>query len=184
MNQVFRISVGPETVQGHLPAVRVGLGFGCRFSIAGVDRVDGVPAPKIWISRKEAATVFWEAEWDETVGMWVATIGSDATAAVGSYVYALTMFGEDIGTEFIAGQGAFSVYSSIASPATDGTGETGGTGTTVQMLITALDERVTALEDKFAALAAIGMFDPVNAFDHEMRQQVADITNALRGNQS
>ena len=183
MNQVFRINVGPETVQGRLPAVRVGLGFGCRFHISGVDHVADVPAPKIWITRKEAATLYWEAVWDETLGLWVATITADAAAYVGSsYVYALTMYGEDTGTEYIAGQGTFAVYSTVAYAGA--TGGTGGTGSSIYDLISGIDARLTAVEARFTALAGLGMFDAEQAFDIELRQQVEAITNALRGNQT
>lgn len=181
MNQVFRINVGPDTVQGRLPPVRVGLGFGCRFHIAGVPHVADVPAPKIWITRKEAATLFWTAAWDETLGVWVADIGNDATANIGTYAYALTMYGESTGNEYIAGQGAFAVYSSIAYAG--GSGGTGGTGSSVYELVAALDGRLTAIEARFADLATLGMFDPEQAFEHELRQQLADITNKLRGSE-
>ena len=180
MNQVFRISVGPETVKGALPPARVGLGFCCRFIITGVDNVADVPTPKIWVSRKEAATVFWEAVWDADNAYWVATVSADAAANVGNYAYALTMFGADIGAEFIAGQGAFGVYSSIASP-TGGTGATGGTGLTVDGKIAALEARIVALEDWRDGIAGIAQFDAANAFEYELRQQVADITNILKG---
>lgn len=180
MNQIFRINVGPETVQGRLPAVRVGLDFCCRFHIAGVPHVADVPPPKIWITRKEASTVYWEATWDETLGLWVATIGSDASANVGTYVYALTMYGENDGSEFIAGQGAFAVYTTIAY--TEGSA-TGGNGTSVWDLITALEGRIEAVEAKFTAFTELGMFDAEQAFDIDMRNQVAAITTLLRGTQ-
>ena len=180
MNQIFRINVGPETVQGRLPAVRVGLDFGCRFHIAGVAHVADVPAPKIWITRKESSTVYWTATWDETLGLWVATIGSDASAEVGTYVYALTMYAEDGVTEFIAGQGAFAVYPTIAY--TDGSA-TGDNGTSVWDLITALEGRLEAIETRFTAFAELGMFDAEQAFDIDMRNQVAAITTLLRGTQ-
>ena len=185
MNQVFRINVGPETVQGRLPAVRVGLGFGCRFHISGVDHVADVPAPKIWITRKEAETLYWEAEWNETFGVWVATIGSDATADVGTYVYALTMYGDDVNAEFIAGQGAFAVYDSIAyAGGGGGTGGTGGTGSSFGDRVIALETKMTAVEARFAELAGLAMFDAAQAFDYELRQQIEAITNMLRGNQT
>lgn len=179
MNQVFRINVGPETVLGRLPPARVGVGFSCRFHIAGVDHVADVPPPKIWVTRDDDDTLYWEAVWDNSIGLWVATIGNTASASAGSYIYALTMYGEDVGAEFIAGQGVFTAYTSIAY-----VGESGASGTSIGGSIIALDARLTAIEDKLAELATVSTFDAAHAYDYEMRQQIEAITNILRGNQA
>ena len=80
MDQIFRINVGPETIQGRLPAVRVGKGFCSLFHITGVAYDDTVPVPKIWIGESENTALFWEAVWDSSLGLWVVEVGGQAAA--------------------------------------------------------------------------------------------------------
>ena len=165
MNQVFRITVGPETIEGRLPARRVGLNYNCRFHVAGVP-ADAAAAPKIWITTS-----------DGTLGVWVVDVNTDASQVAGSYLYALTLCDDSATEEYIAGQGAFTVYTTIASG-----GETGGTaGESVLALITALESRVETIEARLTEFAQLEMFDPLAARDIEMREQVQTITNLLRG---
>ena len=155
MNQVFKITVGPETIDGRLPPRRVGQHFNCRFHVGGV-AADSITAPKIWISTA-TGSLFWEGEFDATLGVWVVEVNGDATETAGSYVYALTLYGEEEGLEYIAGQGAFTVYASIA----DG-GETGGTaGTSVYELVEALTARVETLESK---AGKVPLFDDIDSW--------------------
>lgn len=155
MNQIFRINVGPETVQGRLPPRRVAQHFNCRFHITGVS-ADALAAPKIWVST-ENGTLFWEGEFDATLGVWVVEVNGDASETVGSYAHALSIYGEEEGKEYMAGQGAFTVYASIA----DG-GETGGTaGTSVYELVELLTARVEALESK---IGKVPMFDDIDSW--------------------
>lgn len=155
VNQVFKITVGPETIDGRLPPRRVGQHFNCRFHIGGVS-ADSPTAPKIWVST-DTGSLFWIGEFDATLGVWVVEVNGDATETVGSYVYALTVYGEEAGLEYIAGQGAFSVYSSIASG-----GETGGTGgESVYELLEALTARVETLESK---AGKVPMFDDIDSW--------------------
>lgn len=169
MNQIFRITVGQDTLQGRLPSVRVGKGYSCRFFIYGVAAVDGVAGPKIWIA-KGAETYFWTGVWDSTIGAWIIDINPDATATVENKTYALTAYGETEQQEFFIGQAAFVVYATIITG-----GETGGTaGTSVGER---LDEMI-AWKD---AMTALPMFDPESAYDIDLRRQVQTLTNALRG---
>lgn len=181
VNQIFRINVGPETLQGRLQAVRVGKGYSCVFHISGVAYVEGEAALKIWIGSTEADTLFWTGEWDSAKGLWVVTVSQQATETVATRSYALTMTGDD-GTgegvrEYIAGQGPFTVYDNIAA----GGGEGGEDGESFGEQLAALDARILVLEQRFEDLATLGMFDGQNAYDHEMRTQIETITNKLRG---
>ena len=170
MNQIFRITVGQETIQGRLPSVRVGKDYCCRFHIYGVDYSETVLPPKIWVSTG-TGTLFWTGVWSETVGAWVVDVNTDATATVGAKSYALTVFSPDAADkEYLVGQAAFVVFTTIA-----GGGETGGTaGESVFVRLAALE----AWMDNFADLP---MFDPESAFDIDMRTQIQTITNRLRG---
>ena len=183
MNQTFRINVGQETLQGRLTAVRVGKGFPCVFYISGVENVEDVAPPKIWVGATEATARFWSGIWSDLLGLWVVTVGTNATATVGSASYAMTMFGvvpgEAEAREYIVGQGPFTVYANIAG----GGGETGETGQSLGEQIIELAARLDAIEARFADLATLGMFDPENAFDIDMRNQVQAITTKLRGPQ-
>lgn len=175
MNQIFRITVGQDTLQGRLPAVRVGKGYSCIFHIHGVAYAEATPPPKIWIGTSEATTLFWTAEWDSALGIWVVSVGSDAAATTEARTYALTMNGPD--GEYIAGQGPFAVYTHVAAG-----GATGGTaGCSLSAQILALDGRIAVLEDRLAALTGIPAFDPELADEMEMRNQVLAIGNILRG---
>lgn len=181
MNQIFRITVGVETLQGRLQAVRVGKGYSCIFHISGVAYAEGEAAPKIWIGSTEADTLFWTGVWDSEKGVWVVAVNSDASATVATRSYALTMTGDD-GTgegvrEYIAGQGPFTVYSNIAGGGAEG----GDEGESLGEQIVALNARLLILEQRFEDLATLGMFNGEQAFDHEMRAQVEAITNKLRG---
>ena len=176
MRQIFRINVGPETLSGRLPPVRVGKGYCSLFHISGVTNTADVPPPKIWVTTADG-TKFWLGVWNDQLGLWVVDVNSDASAAIGPYAYALTMFGADSNKEYIAGQGIFTVYSTIAAG-----GETGGTaGISYGSLIAALDGRIAALEERFAGFVELGMFDPINAYDSDLRAQVQAITTMLRG---
>ena len=196
MRQIFRINVGPETISGRLPPVRVGKGYCSLFHISGVANTADVPPPKIWVTTADD-TKFWLGVWNDQLGLWVVDVNSDASAAIGSFAYALTMFGADSNKEYIAGQGIFTVYSTIAAG-----GETGGTaGESVGVLLGDLTDRVAALElaqpggtgenslesrlgaieTWLTGLAELPMFDPQTARDIEMREQVQAITNKLRG---
>lgn len=170
MNQIFRITVGQDTLQGRLPAVRVGAGYCCRFHIYGVDYASGVVPPKIWIS-VGTDVLYWVGTWSETVGAWVVTVNTDATAVAGVKSYALTVFAEAESNEYMVGQAAFVVFDTIAS------GETGATGGTAGISISA---RVAALETWMESFSDLPMFDPETAYDIEMRTQIQTITNRLR----
>jgi len=176
MNQVFRITVGQETILGRLPAVRVGRGYCCRFHIYGVEYSEETPPPKIWITTADN-TLFWTGTWDSQIGAWVVEIGGDAAATVGSaYNYALTVFGADLNKQYIVGQGLFAVYDSIASG-----GETGGTsGTSLSDQIVDLQTRLTVVEEKLAAFVSLSSFDPETSNEEALREQVRTITDILR----
>lgn len=190
MNQIFRITVGQETILGRLPPVRVGQGYSSLFHISGVAAT--CAAPKLWITTKTVSvdpeteeeiettdTRFWTAVWSTTLGLWVVSVGNLPTQNTGSYLYAVTMCGggQDA-PEYIAGQGSFVVYSNIANGGASGEGEG---GTSIMEMIEALTERVEALEAVLTAGAELPMFDPESAFDIDMRNQVQAITNLLRG---
>lgn len=179
MNQIFRINVGAETIQGRLPAFRIGKGYCCRFQISGVEYVaEGVP-PKIWITTgtgESATTLFWTGAWSSELGLWVVEVNTDASAVAGVFSYALTVFGAEADKEYIVGQGSFTVYTTIAAG-----GETGGTaGQSVAVTLADHEARIAAIEAKFEAFAGLATFDPA-AFDTDMRNQVLAITNILRG---
>ena len=182
MNQIFRITVGPETVQGRLPPFRIGKGYCCRFHIAGVEHVENGKPPKIWITTgtgESARTLYWTAEWNDDEGLWVVEVNTDASAVAGVFSYALTVFGVAADKEYIIGQGAFTVYTTIASG-----GETGGTaGQSLAVTVADHEARIAAIEAKFAAFAGLATFD-TQAFDIDMRNQVLAITNILKGNPS
>ena len=174
MNQIFRITVGPETIEGRLPTLRVGQGYYSLFHIAGVSPTEA--APKVWITT-EGDTQYWTAEWDTERGVWVATVSNAVTQVVGSYAYAVTMGGaDDTDPEYIAGQGVFVVYTNIAAG-----GIVGKDGTSIVGMISALEARIAMIESVLEAGAELGMFDPEAAYDIDMRNQVQAITNILRG---
>lgn len=176
MNQVFRIAVGPETLEGRLPARRVAQHFACRFHISGVPS-DAVSAPKIWITTETGSVLYWVGTFDGNQGVWVIDVNTDASETVGSYLYSLTVTDNEDAEEYNVGQGAFTVYSTIASG-----GETGGTsGASVYELLLSIDERLQTVEGRFEEMSGLAMFDPESAFDIELRQQVQSITNLLRG---
>lgn len=177
MNQIFRITIGPETILGRLPSLRVGQGYCSLFHIAGATEDGTGISPKVWIS-KDGDTLFWTGEWDEDRGLWVVNVGSAISSEPGTYAYAITMANAD-GCQYIAGQGVFSVYSNIAS----GSGTSGDDepGTSIMELVAALTMRVEALEAILTPGASLPMFDPESAFDIDMRNQVQAITNILRG---
>lgn len=170
MNQIFRITVGQDTLQGRLPAVRVGAGYCCRFHIYGVDYAAGVVPPKIWVS-VGTDVLYWVGEWSETVGAWIVNVNTDATATAGVKSYALTVFAEAESDEFLVGQSAFVVFNTIAS------GETGATGGTAGVSIAG---RVAALEAWMGLFSDLPMYDPETATDFEGRTQIQTITNRLR----
>ena len=177
MNQIFRITVGQETIFGRLPAIRVGKGYCCRFHIFGAAYSETTPPPKIWVTTADA-TLFWSGVWSETLGVWIVEVGSDAAATVGSsYNYALTVFGTEANKEYIVGQGSFTVYDTIA-----GAGETGGTaGTSLSEQILDLQTRLSVVEEKLGAFLAISSFNPETSNEEALREQVKAITDILRG---
>jgi hypothetical protein len=176
MNQIFRITVGQETLSGRLPTLRVGLGYCSLFHISGVSPSGA--APKVWVSVDEESPDYWEGIWDSERGVWVVEVGNSVTATAGTYAYAITMGGAEADDpEYIAGQGAFVVYTSI----TCGGGTQGEPGTSWLGLLQELSERVENIEAVLEAGAVIGMFDPETAFDIDLRTQVQSITNILRG---
>lgn len=142
MNQIFRIAIGPETIEGKLPSLRVGQGYGSLFNISGITSVE--PAPKVWIKTDdEEPAVFFEGTWDTERGLWEVDVGSSISQIAGSYLYAITVNSAVEGDPtYIAGQGSFVVYSNIAS---DG-GDVGEAGATVLGLIADLTARVGVLE--------------------------------------
>ena len=175
MNQIFRITVGQETLQGRLPPVRVGKGYCSLFHIYGVAHRTDVPAPRIWITTEEE-TLYWIASWDSEIGAWVVDVSTEATVDAAVKEYALTVFGNTLTKEYLVGQGPFVVYNNIAG----GTGATGATGGTAGA---SLLSRIVAMEERFASLAEIPAFDPEQAFDIDLRTQVQVIGNKLRGSE-
>lgn len=175
MNQIFRITIGPETLNGKLPAVRVGQGYNSLFYISGVS--SSVRPPKVWVSAN-GETQFWESVWSPTEGLWVCEVGNSVTANAGGYMYAVTMNStEDALPEYIAGQGHFVVYSNI----TMFSGTPGSDGQSFASQFQALSDRLDAIEAVMFAGSTLGMFDPDEAYDYEFRNQVKSITNILRG---
>lgn len=170
MNQIFRITVGQDTLQGRLPPIRVGKDYWCRFHIFGVGNAAGTSSPKIWIATGED-TYFWTGEWSSEIGCWVINISTAATATVASKTYALTAFGMDADQEFFIGQAPFVVFNTIASDGVDG----GTAG------VPSAASRLDAIEAWIDNFADLPMFDPESARDIEMREQVQTITNKLRG---
>lgn len=173
MNQIFRITVGPETLQGRLPPVRVGKNYCCRFHIFGVAYTAETVPPKIWITTA-GTTLFWSGTWNGTLGAWVVDVNTDASAAVGSEHYALTVYGEEATNEFMVGQGAFVVYPTIVTG-----GETAG-GTAGE----SLGSRLEAIEAWMASFETLPAFDPATAFDIDMREQIKTITEKLNGSEA
>ena len=167
VNQIFRITVGQETLQGRLPSIRVGKGYWCRFQIYGAEHGEGISPPKVWITTS-ATTYYWTGVWSAAAGAWIVDVGTDATASVATEEYALSVFGGS--REFFVGQAPFVVYNTIASG-----GETGGTAGI------SLDERLIALESWMSSFKNLPMFDPETAFDIDMRTQMQTVTNKLRG---
>ena len=186
MNQIFRITVGPETIQGRLPTCRVGRTYSSVFHIAGVS--PDVAPPKIWVSvttpspdagtPETTTTLFWTGVWSAKLGLWVVEVNNDPTQNAGSVPYALTVGGGVDKPEYIIGQGVYVVYDNIAA----GGGASGGQpGDTLLSRITTLEDRVTEIELKLLAMTNLPLFDPIGAFDIDMRNQVHAITNILRG---
>ena len=186
MNQIFRINIGPETLQGRLPPVRVGHRFSSVFHVTGAGDASAIP-PRIWITvddpnhegegQPSKVTLFWIGQWNHERGLWQIHVNPDATRKVGIQFYALTIAGGTNAAEYIAGQGTFTVYQNIVVD-----GESGGTaGDSLDARLLALTERVESLETRFAALSTLPMIDPDTAKDWEMREQVRTITNMLRG---
>jgi len=139
VNQIFRINIGPETLLGRLPPVRVAQTYSVLFHISGAGG-SGAPAPKIWVPVGNAV-LFWTGTWDDSLGLWTVIVSSDATASVRTVKYALTIGGTPT---YSVGEGNFAVYDSVA-----GDGATGGTaGESVLELVTALEARVAELEDR------------------------------------
>ena len=185
MNQIFRITVGPETIHGRLPACRVGRCYSSLFHVAGVS--PDIEPPKVWINvvtpgvgdaPDTTEVLYWTGEWSNTLGLWVIGVNSDPTQKTGTVPYALTVGGGDGTPEYIIGQGTFTVYDNIAA----GGGCSGGDpGESLASLVAALTERVEELEARWSAMMELPMFDPQAAFDIDMRNQVQAITNILRG---
>jgi len=168
VNQVYRITVGQGTLLGRLPAVRVGVGFCCRFEVYGVSHATGTVPPKIWITTADD-TLYWVGVWDTRLGAWIVEVNTDATEEVASRKYALTVFGTAEDKEYFVGESSFEVIATIA-----GTGATGGvSGQSVSV-------RLTQIEDWIGAFADIGDFDPENATDFEMREHVKAIGDKLK----
>lgn len=182
MKQTFSITIGPETVDGRLRNVRVGKDFCCRFMIYGVSP-SALLAPKIWITclvNNATVTKYWTSAYNESLGCYIATIGNDATSSVGTFTYAVTLFDDsDVSQEFVAGQGTFTVYQTIAS--VDSTEGGGTSGNTLSTTLAAFDGRITAIENKFARLATLSDFDPNSATDEQFRAQLETITSMLKG---
>lgn len=171
MNQIFRITVGQDTLHGRLPAVRVAKGFCSRFHIYGLAHSEEAHGPKIWVTTADD-TLYWTGAWSQALGVWVVEVNTDATQAAGSKNYALTVFDESGTNEYLAGQGSFTVFSSIADPETGMTGGTAGQS---------LSARVTVLEAWMESFEDLPMFDPVSAYDIDLRNQMQTVTNKLRG---
>lgn len=170
MNQIFRITVGQETLQGRLPSVRVGKGYCCRFHIYGVDYSETTIPPKIWVAAG-TETLFWTGVWSDLVGAWVVDVNTDATLTAGIKSYALTVFSPDaVDKEFLVGQAAFVVFTSVAAG-----GETGGTAGD------SVSARLNAIEAWMDSFTELPMFDPEGAFDIDLRTQMQAVTNMLRG---
>lgn len=151
MNQVFKITVGPETINGRLPGLRVGQGYCSVFHIAGVSS-DSEP-PKVWVTVGEDS-YFWVATWLD--GVWQCLVNNDPTQTVGTKDYAITMGGGDDGgntkPEYIAGQGKFTVYHNIAGSGTAGGGDN---GQTITGQIAAIDGRLTIVEGQLGDFATL-----------------------------
>ena len=182
MNQIFRITIGQETLNGKLPSVRVGQGYCSLFYISGVSST--VRPPKVWVSAN-GETFFWEAVWSELEGVWICEVGNSVTENAGGYMYAVTMNSKDDALpEYIAGQGHFIVYTNITNfsgtPGSDGQSFASQFQALWDSLNATID-RLTAIESVMTAGAALGMFDPDQAYDYEFRNQVKSITNILRG---
>lgn len=173
MNQIFRIAIGPETIEGRLPSLRVGQGYYSLFHISGVSSTEA--PPKVWITTA-GDTQYWEAVWDSERAVWVASVSNSVTQIVDTYAYAVTMGGatEDA-PEYIAGQGIFTVYSNIALG-----GTVGEEGTSIAGMLSELTERVASIEAVLEAGSELTMFDPEAAYDIDLRTQVQAITNILR----
>ena len=173
MNQIFRTAIGPETVSGKLPSIRVGKNYCSLFHITGIASTE--PAPKVWISVNDV-TLYWEGTFDTTNGVWVVEVGNSITATAGTFAYAITMVGSnESAPEYIAGQGIFTVYSNI----TTNDSELGEAGTSFVAVIADLTSRIETLEA--GGGATLPTFNPDTAFDTELRAQVLAITNYLNG---
>lgn len=153
MNQIFKITIGQDTINGKLPGLRVGQGFCSVFHIAGVD--SSGPPPKVWVTVNEDS-YFWTSVWLD--GVWQCVVNAEPTQKVGTKQYAITMGGGDDGEggakpEYIAGQGTFTVYHNIAG---SGTGTEGGEGgQTITGQIAALDDRLTIVEGRLGDFATL-----------------------------
>jgi len=175
MNQIFKIAIGPETVNGKLQSLRVGQGFSSRFHITGVS--PNATAPKVWVSIEENA-YYWTAVWDPLDGVWVVDVGSTVTVDTGTFDYAVTMGSDELESpHYIAGQGKFVVYPNIAITG----GLEGDQGSSVVAQLNDHEIRITALEAAGGGGGDLPAFDPATAYDHELRAQVDAITTYLNG---
>jgi hypothetical protein len=174
MNQVFRITVGQDTLLGKLPSLRIGRGYSSVFHIAGVSPDTQLP-PKVWVSVGDP-THYRLGEWSVELRLWVVTVGNWATSETGAQVYAVTTGGDNGAAEYIVGQGAFVVYANIAFG-----GSEGDDGTSVMAQLAALALRVAALEEWRGAFSGIATFDPNVALERDLRAQVVSITTLLKG---
>lgn len=169
MNQIFRITVGQDTLGGRLAPVRVGKGYWCRFLIYGTSHAEGIPSPKIWIET-DTGTFFWTGLWDASAGAWVIDVSPAAADTVVAKTYALTVFSEIEDQEFFVGQAAFVVYDTIASG-----GETGGTaGVSISL-------RLTEIETWMSSLKELADFDPETAEDFQLREHLQAVNAKLKG---
>lgn len=145
MNQIFKITVGQDTIKGVLPSIRVGQGYCSLFHISGVDGGDTAEPPKIWVTIGEDS-FFWTCQWIN--GLWQCIVNDDPTRKTGIKDYAITVGGgaDESGKtnpEFLVGQGKFVVYPNIAGSSG---GEGGEPGESVSGRIDSLDSRLIVVE--------------------------------------
>lgn len=112
MNQIFKITVGQDTIDGILPNIRVGKEYWMLFHIAGVTPQEGVAAPTVWITVGEVPYC-WHGTWNSDLGVYVVNVNTTPTQTVGNKHYAITVGGSD-GATYMVGQGNLTVYEHIA----------------------------------------------------------------------
>lgn len=170
MAYAFRINVGPETLLGRLPPVRVGKGYCSLFYITGVPFAEELPHPRLYVGADELTAQYWVAEWDGEKGFWVVDVGAEAAKDIANLFYTLVVHSTE-GRQYVVGTGTFQVYSHIAI----GGGETGATGESAGEILTDLLVRVGVLESrsgKIPTLVNPELFLPLYVVENEGVKQL------------